>query len=280
MTVSTTTSTITYLGNAATTTFTFPFIGVAASDIEVYYTNSAGVTTLLDPSVYTLVLNAAPIGQLWGIGGSVSYPITGSPVIPIQLGTSISIVRAVPFTQTVSIANQGAFYPQAVEQGLDKLELQIQQIETAQEYSIQTPVTDPSPPNILPSYILRANGYLAFDTNGQPIILQGTPVIPTPGQYATPRKVSTTGTATINVLTSDSFGGVCVYQSSTPVTTLQLPVGYGPFPIFDAGLNSGTYPIKVLPPAGLTILGQAQYYISYNGASAVFYNDGTQIVVG
>lgn len=279
MTVSTTTSTVSYIGNGSTTVFTFPFIGVSNTDLVVTLTTN-GVSTILSPSLYTVLLNSVPVGGLWGIGGTVTYPNTGSPPVPITSKSEITITRAVPFEQTVSIANQGPFYPQAVEKGLDLLELQIQQIETGLEYTLQFPLTDPNPPNILPSYILRENGYLGFDANGQPIIVQAPSVTPTPGAFATPRRVSTTGTATINVLTSDSFGGVSVYQSSTPVTTLQLPAGHGPFPIFDGSLNAGVYPIRVLPPAGLTILGAAQYYIAFNGSSATFFNDGFQIVIG
>ncbi len=278
MTVATTTSTITYLGNGATTTFSFPFIGVTSSDLDVTYIDANGTSTLLDPSVYTVIINPVPVGGLWGIGGSVTYPIT-TPPVPIQVGTSISITRSVPYTQTVSISNQGAFYPQAVERGLDRLELQIQQIETGLDYAIRTPMTDPTPPNVLPTYTARANGYLAFDDNGQPIVTTAPSSTPTPGSYATPRKVTTTGTATINVVAGDSFGGVSIYQSSTPVTTIQLPEGYGPFPIFDGSLNASTYPITILPPAGKTILGQTQFVIAFNGQSARFYNDGTQILI-
>lgn len=125
MTVSTTTSTITYSGNGVTTSFTFPFIGVAAADIEVTYTDPDGVVTILPDTTYTLVLNAAAVGSLWGIGGTVTYPILGTP-IPVD--STLRITRILPYTQTISISNQGSFYPQAVEQALDKLELQIQQI--------------------------------------------------------------------------------------------------------------------------------------------------------
>jgi len=125
MTVSTQTSQVTYFGNGSTTSWTFPFIGVAASDIEVSYTNLAGTTTILGPSQYTLTLNPAAVGSLWGIGGTVIYPISGSA---ITTGTFLTIRRIVPFQQTTSISNQGAFYPQAIEQALDLLELQLQQI--------------------------------------------------------------------------------------------------------------------------------------------------------
>lgn len=279
MTVATTTSTVTYLGNGATTVFSFPFIGVAPADLVVTVINNLGVSAILVPTQYSVVINTVPVGGLWGIGGSVTYPIGASPV-PIPVGYSIAITRALPYTQTVSISNQGSFYPQAVEQALDKLELQIQQLVTDYAYTLKTPVTDPSPPNTLPSYTLRANGILGFDATGQPIIL------PTPsggGQSGltgvVTRKVSTTGTATINVVVTDVFSGVSIYQSSTPTTTIQLPTTLGPYPVFDAGGNAASFPIRILPPAGKTIQGASQYYLAFSYQSACFYNDGTSILV-
>lgn len=279
MTIATTTSTVTHLGNGATTVFSFPFVGVSQDDLIVTYVNSLGVSTVLSPSVYTVTLNAVPVGGLWGIGGSVTYPNTGSPPVPIATGTSLSIVRSVPYEQTVSISNQGAFYPQAVEQALDLLELQIQQIRSSDLYSIKTPLSDGTPPNVLPGKLLRANTYLAFDANGQPYVTTA-PTGTVVGSSATPRKVATTGTTTIDVVTTDSFGGVSVYQSASPVTTMQLPTSGGPYPIFDGSLNSGTSPIRVLPPAGKTILGNTSYLIAFNGASKTFYIDSDQVLVG
>lgn len=278
MTVATTTSTVTYLGNGATTLFTFPFIGVAAADLIVTVTDNLGVSTILGPTQYSVVINAIPVGGLWGIGGSVTYPIGVSPV-PIPVGYSLAITRALPYTQTVSISNQGAFYPQAVEQALDKLELQIQQLVTDYAYTLKTPVTDAVPPNTLPAAALRANGYLAFDATGQPIITTAPTVTPIVGSFAVPRKVATTGTATINVLTTDAFGGVTIYQSSAPVTTIQLPTTGGPYPVYDASGNAASFPIKVLPPGGKTIQGAAQYYLAFNYQSAIFNQDITSVVV-
>ena len=280
MTVSTTTTTVTYAGNDVTTVFSFSFIGVAASDISVTYVDTSGTSVILNPSLYTLILNPAAPGTLWGIGGSVTYPIVGSPVVPIPTGSTLTIERTLPYTQTISISNQGAFYPQAVEQALDKLEFQIQQLATDNEFTLKTPTSDVTPPNVLPGAALRADGVLGFDANGQPIITtitsgggSGT------GTGSTVRKVATTGTATISVTAGDAYAGVSIYQSSAPVTTVQLPTTLGPYPIFDGSGNSGTYPITILPPAGKTINGLTAYALSFNFQSATFYNDGTEILV-
>lgn len=279
MTISTTTSKITYQGNGATTIFTFPFVGDQYTDLEVIYTNVQGASTTLNPSQYTVVINTPPTGGLWGIGGTITYPNTGSPPIPIASGTYLTIVRSVPYTQTVSINNQGAFYPQVVEQALDILELQIQQLETNSEYSLRAPLIDTSGLNDLPSSSTRSNGYLAFDNTGQPIVTTViTPIGPT--SNATTRKVSVSGPSTITLTSSDSFGGVSIYQTGSGITTIQLPAAGGPYPIFDGSNNASTNNIKVLPPLGLTIQGASSFILAFNFQSVTFYNDGTQILVG
>lgn len=125
MTVSTTTFFVTVLGNGVTTVFNYDFIADSADTMEVIFIDADAVETTLDPSQYTLFINPPAVGSLWGVGGTVTYPLAGSP---IATGESLRIQRIEPYVQTVSISNQGAFYPQAVEQGLDKLELQIQQL--------------------------------------------------------------------------------------------------------------------------------------------------------
>lgn len=281
MTISTDTTTVTYAGNGVTTVFTFPFVPDSAADLVVTYTNTIGISVVLDPSAYTLIINAIPPGGLWGIGGSVTYPIVGSPPVPIITGSFITISRAVPYRQNVSINNQGAFYPAVVEQGLDILELQIQQLNTDYEYALKFPLTDINPPNTLPTAVQRAGGTLTFDTNGQPVV-----TFPSTGGgggggtgFANPRRVSTTGMSTINVVTSDSFAGVSIYQSGSPVTTVQLPNSRGPYPVFDGSLNANSFPITILPPMGFTILGQTSYTLAFAGQSATFWNDGLQFVV-
>ena len=276
MTISTTTTTITYSGNGVTTSFTFPFVGAEASDIVVTLTTPTGVNTVLSPTLYSIVFNAIPTGELWAVGGTVNYPLIGSP---IAAGYSLSITRQVPYIQDISISNQGAFYPQAVEQGLDLLEMQVQQSQTDHLYALRAPVTDGTPPNNIPSKIARANSYLAFDANGQPIATTITAGA-VPGSTATARRINTTGTSTVNVLTTDSFGGVAIYQSSTPVTTIQLQTTGGPYPITDGGGNAGTSNITVLPPAGKTIDGQSSYVMNTNYQSVTFSYDGTQVLIG
>lgn len=125
MTISTTQSVTTLLGNEVTTTFDFPFVGVAPEDIEVLYTDLNDINVVLLPSQYVLFLNPAAPGTLWGVGGNVLFPTSGPPIVS---GTFLTIRRKLPLTQISSLSNQGDFYPTVVERALDKLCLEIQQV--------------------------------------------------------------------------------------------------------------------------------------------------------
>lgn len=127
MTISTTTSEVICQGNGVETLFSYSFVPDNAAFVNVYYTDASNSVTLLQPTQYTITINATPSNGLWGVGGTVTYPLSGSP---IATGTFLTIVRSVPYTQTTSISNQGTIYPQAIEMALDTLCLEIQQLAT------------------------------------------------------------------------------------------------------------------------------------------------------
>jgi hypothetical protein len=151
-------------GNGSITNFTFPFIGVAPNDITVIYTDTSGNQTTLTPNTqYTLTLNTPLPGAIWGLGGSVTYPLIGSP---IALGTTITIARTLPYLQTVS-SNQGQAFPTAVEAALDLLAMQIQQVNALFGRGIAIPVSDSCGSlAALPAAAQRANQALGFDATG------------------------------------------------------------------------------------------------------------------
>src|SRR6185437_5227497 len=166
MTVNNSANKVVAAGNGVQTVFDFSFIAVNAADISVIYTDASGNETTRAPSQYTLALNAVLPGQLWSLGGTVTYPLIGSP---IATGTSLTIVRELSLTQLVSLSNQGNVFPSAVEQALDLLEMQLQQVYELFQRAIVAPVVDPSAPLPLPPAAQRANQGMAFDGNGNPI---------------------------------------------------------------------------------------------------------------
>src|SRR4051812_38335236 len=95
-----------YAGNGATTEWSFSFPVLEAGHLAVIFTDGAGLETVLSPSLYS----ASGIGS--PSGGSVTYPLLGSP---IALGTKLTLLRTVPYTQTTVLSNQGGYYPEVVE---------------------------------------------------------------------------------------------------------------------------------------------------------------------
>lgn len=171
-TVTNSVSSTTIAGNASQTVFPFNFIGVTANDITVIYTDAAGNETTIPQGQYTLALNSALPGNIWGIGGSVTYPLVGSP---IANGTTLTIARSVPNTQTVS-SNQGQAFPTAVEGGLDLLAMQIQQLQATGRVLEASPADTCTSLGFLPQAVQRANQALGFDSTGcNPIALSTLP---------------------------------------------------------------------------------------------------------
>lgn len=175
MTISSTLNKIIYSGNGATTSFPFTFPAIAAADIFAYYTDSAGtITTLTQGSgttQYQVSITAAVPPNPTGAGGTVTYNPSG---VPIAAGTTLTILRTQPLTQTTSLANQGNLYPSVVEQALDSLLAQVQQVNELLGRSISVAVSD-STPSALPAAAARASKYLSFDSSGNPTASASSP---------------------------------------------------------------------------------------------------------
>lgn len=160
------------LGNGSTTQFTFSFVGDQPGYISVIYTDASGNQTTLTqgngPTQYQLTLNPAVSPGLWGIGGTVTY----DPSTPIAAGTSLTIIRTLPFVQNISLLNLASLtaLANAAETGLDQLEMQIQQLAENINRVVAGPVSDPAGINYtLPTVAQRANTGMAFDGNGNVI---------------------------------------------------------------------------------------------------------------
>lgn len=99
-----------YLGNGVATSFaiTFPFF--SSNDLKVIKRLTDGTQSTLDVSDYT---------------------VTGTNLIlPTALpsGEKIVILRDISFTQETEFRNQGEFYPEVVEDTVDKITMQTQQL--------------------------------------------------------------------------------------------------------------------------------------------------------
>lgn len=123
MTVTTTSSSTTLSANSATTVWPYTFIIPDATSVVITVTDANGNPSIIAPANYTIT------GLGNSAGGSVTYPLSGSP---LATGNTFTIARAVPYTQPTSIVNQDGFYPDVLEAALDNLEMQIQQTATVQ----------------------------------------------------------------------------------------------------------------------------------------------------
>lgn len=124
-----------FLGNGAATSFAFTFKVFSSADIALSVANSAGVETLLVLDAdYTVTLNA---NQDTSPGGSVTYPISGSP---LPVGSTLVIVGDIDFNQPLDLPAGGNFSPLALENQLDRTVMQIQELDERLGRALLLPV--------------------------------------------------------------------------------------------------------------------------------------------
>lgn len=120
MTVTSTSSNITLLGNGANTAWTYNFKIPDISSLVVQITDASNVVTTAAGGTYSVT------GLGLAAGGVVTYPLTGSP---LASGFKITIKRAVPLMQLVQINNLDGLYAQSLETALDRAVMMIQQLQ-------------------------------------------------------------------------------------------------------------------------------------------------------
>lgn len=152
-----------YIGNGTASVFPFYFKVFVATDMEVIRLNltTNTETTLALTTDYTVTLNA---DQNANPGGNITLVAGNLPT-----GMNLVITSAVPNLQLTDLTNQGGFYPDVINDALDKLTIEVQQITLTAQAALYFPISDPD--NIkgeLPSQIQRANKVLTFDATGQP----------------------------------------------------------------------------------------------------------------
>lgn len=165
MTISSTTRKTILNGNDVATSFPFAFKVFSSSELLVVLTDADGIETELTlNSNYSVSLNA---DQDANPGGSVTYPLTGDP---LATGEKLTLASAIERLQeSVDLQNGGGFYPSVIEAAFDRLVIMVQEITERLERTFYAPVSDASITTELPTASLRANNYLAFDADGNPI---------------------------------------------------------------------------------------------------------------
>jgi hypothetical protein len=142
-----------YSGNGSTTAFAFAFKVFTTAQVVVTRTVSGVETTLTLTTHYTVTLNS---NQNTNPGGTVTMltaPATGQ---------SITITSNVANLQPTAIANLGGFYPEVINDSLDRATIQIQQLDERLDRALVIPVSSSGVSTQLPvpeaSKILGWNG--------------------------------------------------------------------------------------------------------------------------
>lgn len=153
-----------FAGDGSTTSFSFTLKTYAATDFVLYKVSTAGsVTTLTLNDHYTVTLNA---NQETSPGGTITYPRAGSAYSVLATGEKIYWKGVLTSQQQTDLANGGAFNADNVEAALDKLTIQVQELQARVDRSIRFPVADGLLPS-LPVKASRKSTGLGFDATGQ-----------------------------------------------------------------------------------------------------------------
>ncbi|MGE3507084.1 MAG: hypothetical protein AB7M05_20535, partial [Alphaproteobacteria bacterium] len=164
MTVSSTSSKVTYAGNGATVSFAVPFNFFEATDLQVIERAVAtGVETLRSLDTHYTVAG--------GGGGTGTVTALSAPASSVQW----TIRRVLPRTQGVDLTPNDPFPSDSVEEAHDRAVMLVQEVEEVLARSVKFPTTDAvSLGADLPSSVERASKFLAFDANGRAIAAAGT----------------------------------------------------------------------------------------------------------
>lgn len=156
-----------FTGNGVTTSFPFTFKVFEDSDLRVVRTTPTGAETdLVLDSDYSVTLNP---DQNATPGGTITYPLSGDP---LSAGWTLTAVGNIQALQETDLTNQGGFYPQVIEDALDRATILIQQAEEQAGRTLRLPVSDDGEGIELPSAPSRAGKVLGFDASGVPQMVE------------------------------------------------------------------------------------------------------------
>lgn len=165
MTVSSQTSTATFVGNGVATAFPLPFRFFDNGDIRAYFIDSTtGAATAMAIGVdYTLMGAGEPEVD----GNALSLLTT---TVPLANGRGMYVERIMQEVQSTDIVNQGEFFASTHEDVFDRLTMLIQQANSSINGAIRVAIGDPTPKR-LPSAQNRNTTLMGFDENGDPIVV-------------------------------------------------------------------------------------------------------------
>ena len=162
MTVSSTTSKVSFSGNGSTTAFAVSFYFLANSDLKVTLRKADGTEV-----VKTLTTDYTVTGAGNTAGGTVTMGTAPAS------GETLVITRNVSLTQPIDYQPNDPFPANTHEQALDRLTMITQQINETLARAIKVSTTNTiGPPELTVDAATRANKVLSFDASGELAVTQ------------------------------------------------------------------------------------------------------------
>ena len=162
MTVSSTTVKQSYSGNGSTSAFTYSFKINSINELKVIIRSSTGTETVKSISTHYNVSDT-------GSGGTVTFT---SGNIPAS-GETVVLLRNTNLTQTTDYVENDPFPAESHEGALDKLTLQIQEVQEEVDRSIKLSETNTmTSTEFTVGATDRASKILAFDSSGEISVTQ------------------------------------------------------------------------------------------------------------
>ncbi|MFI9652844.1 hypothetical protein, partial [Guyparkeria halopsychrophila] len=137
-----------YTGNDTATQFSFSFKVFDTAEVVVIQTDSTGAeSTLVEGTDYTVALNA---DQDTSPGGTVTLPAA------LPTGEKLTVTSDVDYLQSLDLTNQGGFYPQTINDALDRLTILTQQTAEEAGRSIKVKISSGDDPDQLVADLFAA----------------------------------------------------------------------------------------------------------------------------
>ena len=162
MTVSSTTVKQSYVANGSVNAFTYSFKINSVNEIKVIIRSTTGVETVKQITTHYTVADA-------GNGGTVTFTQNNTPAN----GETVVLLRNTNLTQTTDYVENDPFPAESHESALDKLTLQLQEVQEEVDRSIKLSETNTmTNTQFSVGATDRANKTLAFDTAGELTVSQ------------------------------------------------------------------------------------------------------------
>lgn len=149
-----------FIGNGTIVSLPFSFKIFDKTEVSIAKIDALGnQTVLVLDSDYSVSLNSDQTGSPGGVA---------TLSLALMTGETAFVVSNINYDQQADIINAGGFYPEVIENSLDRIVSQVQQLKSATDRALTGSLDDTS--NLqLPNKTSRSSKALGFDANGNPI---------------------------------------------------------------------------------------------------------------